>query len=486
MRKEDITVEKTKRKKNYLTTTELAEFCGVSSFTVRNWINRGKIRTIRTVGNQHRIPASEAISFLETLHGKTFHNDKKALTSGLLGHCWEHTQKTNCDKECGDCLIYGREIDYCFVVVRQFGKEIIRCKGNCLNCGYFKEFFSIYGKRERPEEACDEKSEETAGEKKNFLHHFAYGVGHGVHQLNQRDLRGNSSTVIGHKTTMRKSLSHLPEGKAKEIAYITNIILEELLDVQMVILFGSYARGNWIEDVCAESHFTYEYKSDFDILIITEDAENADNSDLHRKVEDRLKGARTTLNLILHDIQYVNSQLSEGQYFFSDIKKEGIMLYDSGKFKLAKRRKLNIKKRKEIAQRDFKKWFTKAKRFYNHFQYDLEKRWYNEAVLELYQSIECFYTAILLVFAGYKPKGHDIENLGKQIASYDPAFLAVFPCATEEQDRIFKLLKNAYIDARYKDPYKITKADLQYLDQRVKKLTKLATQICKMKMDSFV
>jgi predicted nucleotidyltransferase len=35
----------------------------------------------------------------------------------------------------------------------------------------------------------------------------------------------------------------------------------------MVILFGSHARGDWVEDF----QETYEYVSDFDILIVTKD-----------------------------------------------------------------------------------------------------------------------------------------------------------------------------------------------------------------------
>ena len=186
MRKETINDNKAKRKKEYLTTTELAGLCGVSRFTIRNWINQGKIRTIRTVGNQHRIPASEAISFLETLHLETFHKDKKAVTNGSLGHCWEHTQKTNCDKECGDCLIYGREIDYCFVVARQFGREVIRCKGDCLSCSYFEEFFSSYNSSTPFDEPRGKKSKEATTEKKKFLYSFVYGVGRSVHEMKEK------------------------------------------------------------------------------------------------------------------------------------------------------------------------------------------------------------------------------------------------------------------------------------------------------------
>jgi predicted nucleotidyltransferase len=48
---------------------------------------------------------------------------------------------------------------------------------------------------------------------------------------------------------MRKSLSHLPERKPWELAKIRELILEILPEgVEMIILFGSHARGDWVED----------------------------------------------------------------------------------------------------------------------------------------------------------------------------------------------------------------------------------------------
>ncbi|MHC4396151.1 MAG: helix-turn-helix domain-containing protein [Planctomycetota bacterium] len=172
--------------KNYLTTTELAKFCGVSRFTIRNWIKQDKIRAVRTVGKQYRIPVSEAISFLETLHLEIFHKDESGVKPGSLRHCWECLEKTNCDKKCKDCLIDGKDTGYCFMVVRQFGNGVIRCKGDCLDCEYFGEIFGVYGKTTPAEKPCDIKDKEAVGEKKNFLYNFAYSVGRGVHVLKER------------------------------------------------------------------------------------------------------------------------------------------------------------------------------------------------------------------------------------------------------------------------------------------------------------
>jgi HEPN domain-containing protein len=182
----------------------------------------------------------------------------------------------------------------------------------------------------------------------------------------------------------------------------------------------------------------------------------------------------------------VNYRLIEGHYFFSDIKKEDILLYDSGKLKLERARRLSAKKRKQIAEEDFKQWFKSAKEFYEQYEYALGKRRYKIAAFLLHQATERFYTAVLLVFINYRLRTHNIERLGRWASGCDAAFLKVFSRATAEQDERFKLLKKAYVDARYKKEYKITKKELEYLAKRVRKLARLTKRICKEKTESFV
>ena len=60
---------------------------------------------------------------------------------------------------------------------------------------------------------------------------------------------------------MKKSLAHLPEPKREELKIVVETILEECPTAQMIILFGSYARGDWVEDCYVEDNVTYEYAS---------------------------------------------------------------------------------------------------------------------------------------------------------------------------------------------------------------------------------
>ena len=131
--------------KNYLTTTQLAELCGVSRFTILNWIKQGKINAIKTIGGKYRIGMVEAKSFLDSLHIDATGKDKEATADkpDLSAHCWEYPDKVSCPCTCEKCLIYEKKTDYCFIVVQKYAKGVIPCQGNCLECSYFTEFFKF-------------------------------------------------------------------------------------------------------------------------------------------------------------------------------------------------------------------------------------------------------------------------------------------------------------------------------------------------------
>jgi len=72
------------------------------------------------------------------------------------------------------------------------------------------------------------------------------------------------------------------------------------------------------------------------------------------------------------------------------------------------------------------------------------------------------------------------------VGGQDSAFLTVFPKATPEQKECFDLLRRAYVEARYNPAYQITKAQLEYLGQRVRKLQRLTKKICEAKIESYM
>jgi predicted nucleotidyltransferase/HEPN domain-containing protein len=287
---------------------------------------------------------------------------------------------------------------------------------------------------------------------------------------------------------MKKSLSTLTQRKRGELARIVSIIRETVPQAEMIILFGSYARGDAVEDVTKEGHTTYEYSSDFDILVIVKSKALADNTDLWYELEDEARKlpVQTPVKIIAHEINFVNKKLEKGQYFFSDIKKEGITLYDSKNFQLAEAKTLSPKERLAQAQADFKQWLESAKGFYSLYESSMEKVLYKHAAFNLHQAAECFYGTVLLVYTNYKPKTHDLDTLRRLAANHDPAFFTVFPLRTELERKRFDLLRQAYVGARYHEDYKITPQELKYLSRCVELLRDQTQTSCERKMESFI
>lgn len=282
---------------------------------------------------------------------------------------------------------------------------------------------------------------------------------------------------------MKTSLEHLPQEKQTLIKDITSVIVEKI-EPEKVILFGSYATNKWVEDETMEDGRLFEYRSDYDILVVTKEGEKRSDYEV-QNIAEYLTGLRDIVSVITHDITYVNGKLSEGQYFFSDILQEGIMLYDAGNIPLAQKRELTPKEKKEIAQEDFDLWFYSAKDFLDGANFYLSKGNLKIAAFTLHQSVERTYNAVILVFRGYKPKTHNLDKLYRYTKRYSVKLASVFPQNTEYERNLFVLLKKGYVEARYDKKYSITEEEIKILFQRVEMLQLLVEEICMEKIASF-
>lgn len=83
---------------------------------------------------------------------------------------------------------------------------------------------------------------------------------------------------------MNTSLQHLPEHKQNQLREITGIIVKAV-DPEKVILFGSHATGRWVEHRYTEGGITYEYISDYDILVITKSGESRKDYEVQDVIE---------------------------------------------------------------------------------------------------------------------------------------------------------------------------------------------------------
>ena len=282
---------------------------------------------------------------------------------------------------------------------------------------------------------------------------------------------------------MKTTIDHLPDDQQQKLQAITAVFTDPTLTVpiDMLILFGSRARGDWVDDQ------ETGYKSDYDLLVVVENEQQVNDlvvwGELERKV--RAIIGDTPLTFIVHDIKFVNKEIRVGQYFFGDIANEGVMLFDRRRFSLAKPKALNAQERLALAERNFENWFDSAGKFWRSSRDAGARQWLKEAAFLLHQATERYYHAAILVFTGYKQRTHDIELLGVQAGDQHALMVDLLPKTEPDDKHLFDLLKKAYIDARYSMSYRITADELAELQRRVLLLADRVRAACLEKIATF-
>lgn len=291
---------------------------------------------------------------------------------------------------------------------------------------------------------------------------------------------------------MKQSITHLPQSTQEELNYLVESITRHIPKCVMIILYGSFARGGYVLWDEREEFGVYTtYQSDLDILVVTHESNvRITEYQLEERVLENYQKAfadrrHASPQFIVEDINALNRTLDKGLYFYTDAVKEGIMLYDNGKFQLVAPRNLSFKEVKAVAEEEFNKCFPFANGFMKCARMALEDNIYELGAFQLHQACERYYYSIGLVFVNYRPKTHRLKDLESKCKRFSRNLVCVFPCHTNFEKHCYDLLCRSYIESRYNNDYIVTKEELEYMLQRVELLKEITYTICTQQILSY-
>ncbi len=288
---------------------------------------------------------------------------------------------------------------------------------------------------------------------------------------------------------MNRSLDHLPSLKRAELLRVVDVLKASFAEamstkraerfrngrILKIILYGSYARGDWVHDPVGR------YFSDFDILVVVDHEDLADSEIWDAALWRTTPGVsrlRTPVSFIVHSLDDVNHQLERGRSFFADILREGIVLHDTPGVKFVKPGELSPKVALAEAEEHFAEWFPSAQYSLRRAANSASDGEANYAAFDLHQATERLYHCVLLVLTLYSPKSHNLVFLRRRCEPLDSRLQEAFPHDTKFERRCFELLRAAYVKARYSKHYKITDEELAWLSGRVEVLAGQVKSIC--------
>ncbi|WP_460989190.1 HEPN domain-containing protein [Sphingobium sp. TomTYG45] len=285
---------------------------------------------------------------------------------------------------------------------------------------------------------------------------------------------------------MRSDIDHLPPIQQCELDRVKQTLMGEFAEaiaranqpwkkngrILKIILFGSYARTDWVDEP------EKGYQSDFDLLVIVSHPDLTDVADYWYVAEDKIlhdTAIARPVNIIVHTLDEVNQALSRGEYFWTDIARDGIVLYDLPGNTLAAPKPLTAADAYEMAGKYLAEWLPSTDRALTTAQEQTLKGiddlgWRKEAAFSLHQATERAYICFLLVRTLYFPRSHNIKFLRSLAEDSEPRLIEAWPRASRIDRRRFELLKRAYVEARYSASYEIGNDDLDALSRSVQSL----------------
>ncbi|MEI4507439.1 HEPN domain-containing protein [Sphingopyxis sp. CCNWLW253] len=297
---------------------------------------------------------------------------------------------------------------------------------------------------------------------------------------------------------MKMDIDHLPVRQQGELQRIKDVLMEEFArsieratkaekrngKILKIILFGSYARSDWVDEP------ENGYQSDFDLLVIVSHEDLTDISDHWYIAEDKIlrdPEVGRTLNIIVHTLADVNKALTRGEYFWVDILRDGILLYDLPNHPLAVPKPLTPADAYEMAAGYFEKQSASAANWLKlarlASEEDADQDWRNKIAFNLHQAVETIYACFLLTTTFYFPRSHNIKFLRSLAEDREPQLIEAWPRDSKLDRRRFELLKRAYVEARYSPNYEVTVEDLEALAAAARNLREIVERLCREQLD---
>ena len=194
------------------------------------------------------------------------------------------------------------------------------------------------------------------------------------------------------------------------------------------------------------------------------------------------RNLRTPVSLIYHSLDDVNEKLRLGRYFFMDIVRDGVVLFEEPGHPFAKAKPLSPAEALRESRDYFEEWFESADEFFDDFRSNLERGRLKKAAFELHQATERYYHCLFLVRTLYSPKTHNLNQLRQLAEAMEPRLKEVWPRTTKFERRCYELLRDAYVKARYSRYYRISDEQLAWLSSRVELLQTIVRELCEARL----
>ncbi len=267
---------------------------------------------------------------------------------------------------------------------------------------------------------------------------------------------------------MRTLLTDFPETAHKELARIAALI-RDAADPEFIVLFGRYARTPMSGA-----------QGGYELLVVTDRGPVPLPQDLLRQVETAFPRAeRSEPYLFLHclPMSFVSGNLSRS-LFLRTVVAEGVLLYDSRRFRYFRIRDFKPAQSSRRAQEGYALWYGQGRACLHTARWTLEQGYSRLAAGNLYQAAAAYLKAAEIVCYGYQNPHSDLRSLYVRMARFSAQLSDLFGFPDRFDRKFFYRLEAFHRNAPTSVHFRLHAEAYGHVLEKVERMGGIVRDLC--------
>lgn len=212
--------------------------------------------------------------------------------------------------------------------------------------------------------------------------------------------------------------------------------------------------------------------NDFFLLVLLPELGEQKLHEWQDKIENCIKGSVSITTIVVETTVFLD-WLNTSNSFALKCWERAVPIYDAGTLHLEKNIPYQTGDEHTKLGQSFTSCLHKAHAFLKGSEHYVNEGERGMAAFMLHQASEQALYALVKMGTGYHAHTHNLRKLMRYAALIEYQLEKIFTTNSEGNNRLFTLLRDAYIDTRYREAYKITSKDLELLTEKVRSILEI-------------
>ncbi len=242
---------------------------------------------------------------------------------------------------------------------------------------------------------------------------------------------------------------------------------------EAIFLLGASLQGRRTESIFNPCAPAAEYISDSFLLVLIDDTRGKELYEWQDIIENHVKHLLPVTTIVMRRAGFEEWRRKR-HLFAATVQQCAEVLYHAGNMRFPESTAAPDIEILKAMGRAHEEGIKRAKEFLAGAGLFCLRKQYTLAAFMIHQSLEQALCRLIESGTGYRANTHNLERLLRYAALVSWQVPDIFAARAEKEMQLLRLLQKAYIDARYREDYKVTCQDTAILMDKAEQLIRIA------------